>query len=110
MNFADKLEALRLAARRDPKLRGELLASRETEDPLRTFCLVSCRHGFDISPYEMVMAGEEAYAAMRRSTNGGGENHAFLEWEDDYYELLMAELEALEEKKEKINLVQKHRF
>ena len=101
MNFTDKLEALRLAARKDPQLRGELLASRSADDPLRTFCLVSCRHGFDISPFEMVMAGEEAYAAMRRSTNGGGGNHAFLEWEDDYYELLMAELEGLEKKKKK---------
>lgn len=101
MDFSDKLEALRLAARKDPLLREELLASRSADDPLKIFCQVSCRHGFDISPYEMVMAGEEAYAAMRRSTNGGGENHAFLEWEDDYYELLMAELEAVDEKKEK---------
>ena len=95
MNFTDKLEALRLAARKDPRLCEELLASRLAKDPLKTFCTVSCLHGFDISPFEMVMAGEEAYAAMRRSTNGGGENHAFLEWEDDYYELLMAELEEL---------------
>ena len=41
------------------------------------------------------MFGEESYAAMRRSTNGGGENSPLLAWEDDYYELFMAELEAV---------------
>ena len=36
---------------------------------------------------DLITAGEEAYAAMRRSTNGGGENSSMLEGEDDYYEL-----------------------
>ena len=35
---------------------------------------------------------EEAYAAMRRSTNGGGENSPGLSYEDDYYELFIAEI------------------
>ena len=30
---------------------------------------------------------------MRRSTNGGGENSPMLAWEDDFYELFMANLE-----------------
>ena len=101
MNFSDKLEALRLLARRDPKLREELLATRKSEDPLKTFCSVSASRGFDISPFELVSAGEEAYAAMRRSINGGGENHEQLEWEDDYYELLIAELESFSGEPEK---------
>ena len=31
---------------------------------------------------DLITAGEEAYAAMRRSTNGGGENSPRLEGED----------------------------
>ena len=42
------------------------------------------------------MAGEEFYAEIKRSTNGGGENSPKLEGEDDFYELLMASLEAAE--------------
>ena len=41
-------------------------------------------------------AGEDFYATMRRSTNGGGENSPKLAGEDDFYELLMASLEAAE--------------
>ena len=32
---------------------------------------------------DLISAGEEFYAAMRRSTNGGGENSPMLEGEDD---------------------------
>ena len=42
---------------------------------------------------EVWLSGEEAYAAMRRSTNGGGENSPMLEGEDDFYELFFAGLE-----------------
>ena len=41
---------------------------------------------------EVVNAGEEFYASMRRSTNGGGENSPLLDGEDDFYELFMAGL------------------
>lgn len=39
------------------------------------------------------MAGEEFYAEIKRSTNGGGENFPALEGEDDFYELFLAALE-----------------
>ena len=41
---------------------------------------------------DLITAGEEAYAAMRRITNGGGENSPMLEVEDDLYELFFAGL------------------
>jgi hypothetical protein len=41
---------------------------------------------------DLVDAGEEAYAAIRRSTNGGGENSPMLAGADDYYEMFLAEL------------------
>ena len=53
--------------------------------------------GYEIYPMELIVAGEEFYASYRRSTNGGGENSPLLAWEDDYYELFMAELEAVKE-------------
>ena len=42
---------------------------------------------------DLIAAGEEFYAAMKRSTNGGGENSPMLEGEDDFYELFFAGLE-----------------
>ena len=44
--------------------------------------------------YEMdvLTEGEAAYAAIKRSTNGGGENSPVLEGEDDYYEMFLAGL------------------
>ena len=44
---------------------------------------------------DLISAGEDYYAAMRRSTNGGGENSPLLRGEDDYYELFMAELQDI---------------
>jgi hypothetical protein len=44
---------------------------------------------------ELICAGEEFHAAMKRSTNGGGENSPMLACGDDFYELFLS---ALEEK------------
>ena len=44
-------------------------------------------------PMELINAGEEFYATMRRSTNGGGENSPKLSGEDDMYELFMVAIE-----------------
>ena len=54
--------------------------------------LLNLLGGMDLSLIHIFTAGEEAYAAMRRSTNGGGENSPMLEGEDDYYELFFAGL------------------
>ena len=43
-------------------------------------------------PIDVVTAGEEAHAAMKRSTNGGGENSPMLDAQDDYYIMFMASL------------------
>ena len=93
MDTAWILEELKAKALADKKLRSELLKTRSEKDPLKSFCETAVRYGFSISPWDLISAGEEAYAARRRSTNGGGENSPLLEWSDDYYELLMAELE-----------------
>ena len=42
---------------------------------------------------DIIEYGEYAYAAMKRSTNGGGENSPLLDGEDDAYEMFLFELE-----------------
>ena len=49
--------------------------------------------GYAIYEMDLAMAGEEFYAEIKRSTNGGGENSPALEGEDDFYELFLAALE-----------------
>lgn len=44
---------------------------------------------------DLAMAGEEFYAEIKRSTNGGGENSPALEGEEDFYELFLAALENI---------------
>ena len=41
---------------------------------------------------DLLQAGEELYAAMKRSNNGGGENSPVFKGEDDLYELFFAQL------------------
>jgi hypothetical protein len=95
MTTSESLEKLRTMARSDRSLREKLLATRDEREPLRAFCEIGTEAGCPLSPMDVLMFGEESYAAMRRSTNGGGENSPLLAWEDDYYELFMAELEAV---------------
>ena len=80
-------------ARRDEKLRAELLETRKNAQPLSAFCRKCRELGYEIYDMDLITAGEEFYATMRRSTNGGGENSPMLEGEDDFYELFFAGLE-----------------
>ena len=91
----DILEKVLKRAREDPELRSRLLQTREAERPVQSFCRICGEYGYEISAMDLVMAGEEAYAAMRRSTNGGGENSPLLVGEDDDYELFLTELDRM---------------
>ena len=92
MTTAEKLEELQKKARKDPALRERFLATRKEADPLQAFCKVCQQEGYEVYPMDIVCAGEEFYAAIRRSTNGGGENSPLLEGEDDFYEMFFAGL------------------
>ena len=48
--------------------------------------------GIEIYPMDLADADESAYAAMRRSTNGGGENSPHLSWEGEILEALVDEI------------------
>ena len=62
--------------------------------PIGEFCLICQQEGYDIYPMDIIQAGDEFYATMKRSTNGGGENSPVLTCEDDAYELFFAGLET----------------
>ncbi|MCD8096892.1 MAG: hypothetical protein LUE31_02430 [Lachnospiraceae bacterium] len=92
METEEMLDEIRSRAQKDEKLREEFLRTREQENPLSAFC-AKCRElGYPVYEMDVIAAGEEFYAAMKRSTNGGGENSPMLEAEDDFYELFFAGL------------------
>ena len=72
MNIYDELENLKARARSNPELAQALLATREMKNPVSAFCRIAQEHGCTFSAMDLVSAGEDSYAAMRRSTNGGG--------------------------------------
>ena len=92
MEIAQMLEELKQKAKQDDSVRQALLATRQDKNPVTAFCEKCREYGYPVYAMELIAAGEEAYAAMRRSTNGGGENSPMLEGEDDYYELFFADL------------------
>lgn len=94
MNTLDILDKLQRDAIRNDSLREELLATRREANPLEAFCRKCREHGYELYEMDLIQAGEELYAEMKRSTNGGGENSPMLEGEDDFYELFFASLES----------------
>lgn len=93
MGIAEMLDELKSKALRDAELRNSLLETRRDPQPLSAFCKKCRELGYEIYDMDLITAGEEFYATMRRSTNGGGENSPKLEGEDDFYELFFAGLE-----------------
>lgn len=95
MNIDEALQGLKKRAAADPALRAALLATAQSATPVADFCKASTEAGFPLYPMDLINASEDYYAAMRRSTNGGGENSPLLDGEDDYYEMFLGELRAL---------------
>ncbi len=95
MEVQEILDELMKAAKKDAQFRKELIDTRLNPNPLTAFCRLSAEKGFPLWEMDLLAAGEEAYAAMKRSTNGGGENSPMLSGEDDYYGMFLAELERL---------------
>lgn len=93
MGVSDMLEELLQRARTEEGLRAQLLETRKEENPLTAFCRKCRELGYEMYEIDLINEGEEMYAAMKRSTNGGGENSPMLDGEDDYYEMFFASLE-----------------
>lgn len=92
MNIITMLDELQTKALRDSEIRRQLLGTKDAEEPLAAFCKKCRELGYEIYEMDLVCAGEEFHAEMKRSTNGGGENSPMLAGEDDFYELFMASL------------------
>lgn len=88
------LDELQHRAGKDLTLKEKLLATRNEKEPLESFCKVCREYGYEIYEMDVICAGEGFHAAMKRSTNGGGENSPKLAAEDDFYELFMIGLES----------------
>ena len=95
MDTGELLEKLKAMAIADADLRQKLLDTRGSDTELADFCRISTEAGVPLNKMDMIEFGESSYAAMRRSTNGGGENAPLLQWEDDAYEMFMMELEMV---------------
>ena len=102
MNTVDILEILQRRALADKNLRRRFLATRKEEKPVAAFCEVCRELGYPLYEMDLISAGEDFYAAMRRSTNGGGENSPLLEGEDDFYELFFAAIEKEKDSKKTV--------
>ncbi len=87
------LDELQNKALKEADLKAAFLATKKEKDPLAAFCRVCQEAGYEIYEMELICAGEEFHAAMKRSTNGGGENSPMLACGDDFYELFLMALE-----------------
>lgn len=92
MDVVTALEELKQKALCDPSLKKRFLDTRAASNPMTAFCRLCQELGYPVYEMDLIQAGEEFYAAIKRSTNGGGENSPVLEGEDDFYELFFAEL------------------
>jgi hypothetical protein len=92
-DIAGMLDELQKKASKDATLRDKFLATRESKNPAEAFCKICREEGCEIYLMDLISIGEEFYASMRRSTNGGGENSPMLVDEDDFYELFLAAIE-----------------
>ena len=93
MGIEVELKRLLEKARMDAGLRKRLLATRTNAEPLTEFCRIANEAGCQINVMDLIELGESTYAAMKRSTNGGGENSPLLVGQDDEYTLFMAMIE-----------------
>lgn len=92
MDIVTMLDELQKKALHDTEVRNRFLDTQKSPEPVTAFCEACRELGYEIYEMELICAGEEFHAAMKRSTNGGGENSPMLLGEDDFYELFMASI------------------
>lgn len=92
MGIAEMLDEIKRKALMDKELKKALLETKKDQNPVSAFCKKCRELGYEIYEMDLIEEGEALYAAMKRSTNGGGENSPMLEGEDDFYELFFAAL------------------
>lgn len=89
------LDRLFEKAKADEDLRKKLIDTKKSDNSLADFCAIATENGLELSVMDMINQGEEFYAEIKRSTNGGGENSLDLDEWNDEYNIFMMRLEAL---------------
>lgn len=92
MDVVTMLDELQKKALHNSEVRDRFLETGQAKEPITAFCEVCRELGYELYEMDLICAGEEFHAAMKRSTNGGGENSPMLAGEDDFYELFMASI------------------
>ncbi len=92
MDIEEALEKLMIMAKADETLKKRLLKTRDSDRPLSDFCSIATEAGCPMNVMDLIEHGENDYAAMKRSTNGGGENSPLLDGQDDDYQLFLSRL------------------
>lgn len=93
MDIGEALEKLMTMAKADDGLKQRLLATRDSEHKLSDFCAIATEVGCPMNVMDLIEHGESDYAAMKRSTNGGGENSPLLDGQNDDHAMFMMILE-----------------
>ena len=95
MQLINLLDKVREKAASDEAFKEKVVAAYEGEKPIAEFCRECNAVGIEIYPMDIADADESMYAAMRRSTNGGGENSPHLSWEENVFGSLIEEIRRL---------------
>ena len=99
MSLEETLDEIRKRAEEDVLFLDALLETANDPCPLSAFCRFVTKQGLPLYEMDLIDAGEAAYAAMKRSTNGGGENSPALEYQEDYYAMFMEDLRAIQKRR-----------
>ena len=95
MMITEMLDKLLEMAKQDASLKEMLLATRDNENPIAEFCKIATEAGLPMTVMDIVNQGEEFYAEIKRSTNGGGENSPDLDFQNDEYSIFMMRLKDI---------------
>ena len=85
-----ELARLLADAKQDENLKRELIATRDSDDPVEDFCALAREKGYAITAGELFALGLTQNDAKLRSVNGGGVNP--IDGWDDAYEQFFTEL------------------
>ncbi len=95
MMITEMLDRLLDMAKHDADLKEKLLKTRQSDNPVADFCAIATENGFPMSVMDIINQGEEFYAEIKRSTNGGGENSPDLDYQNDEYSIFMMRLKGM---------------
>ena len=92
MMITEMLDRLLDMAKHDADLKERLLNTRQSDNPVADFCKIATEVGLPMTVMDIVNQGEEFYAEIKRSTNGGGENSPDLDYQNDEYAIFIQRL------------------